>query len=102
MNEWWQSLVGPERVFWGIAIASTLLQILMFAGSLIAGSDVDADVDSDAGHGDAGVKFLSVRALVAFFVGFGWAGAMALARSVVKVRRPWRVLRSKMTSRPGS
>lgn len=80
MNEWWQSLVGPERVFWGIAIASTILQILMFAGSLIAGSDVDADVDagSDAGHGDAGVKFLSVRALVAFFVGFGWAGAMAL------------------------
>ena len=80
MNEWWHALAGPERIFWGIAIASTLIQLLIFAGSLLASSDVDADMDagSDVGHGDAGVKFLSVRALVAFFVGFGWAGAMAL------------------------
>lgn len=76
MNEWWQSLAGPERVFWGIAIASTTLQIVMFLGSLFGGHDMDGD--SDASHGDAGVKFLSVRAFVAFLVGFGWTGAMAM------------------------
>lgn len=80
MNEWWDSLIGAERVFWAIAIGATVLQVLMFVGSLLGGgdSDADIDVDPDTGHGDVGAKFLSIRAIVAFLVGFGWAGAMAM------------------------
>ncbi len=82
------------------ALAGTVLQILLFVGSFIGSDfdgdadadfdidgDVDGDMDFDSGHGadghghhDAanGVKVLSFRAIVAFAVGFGWAGALGL------------------------
>ncbi len=78
MNDWWLSLTDASRVFWGIALAATLFQVLMFAGSLLTGGDLDHSPDSDAGSADHGIKVLSVRAIVAFLVGFGWAGALFL------------------------
>jgi len=84
MIEWWNNLSGLAQFFWSVALLATLLQIFFFLGSLIGGGDFDhgtdtggggVDVHHDAGHG---VKILSVRALVAFGVGFGWAGALAL------------------------
>jgi len=100
MIEWWNNLEPVAKFFWSVALAGTLFQIFLFAASLIGGdfdgdSDVDFDVDGDVdgdmdfdsdhsgdapGHHDAGhgVKILSFRALVAFAVGFGWAGALGL------------------------
>ncbi len=78
MTQWWESLIGPSQVFWGIAIVASIVQVLMFVGSMFSGHDLD----HSAGHGDGnavdGVKLLSVRAVVAFLVGFGWAGALFL------------------------
>ena len=96
MIEWWNNLEPLAKFFWSVALAGTILQILLFAASLIGGdfdgnSDADFDIDGDGdidmadhadahGHHDAahGVKVLSFRALVAFAVGFGWAGALGL------------------------
>jgi membrane protein implicated in regulation of membrane protease activity len=108
MNEWWDSLNGWQQFFWTVAIFSSLLQAFFFIASLIGGGDFDhgdadaaggvdfgsgdadaggdTDLDSDGGDGvdghedvSHGVKILSVRAMVAFGVGFGWAGVLGLS-----------------------
>lgn len=78
MNEWWLSLTEASRVFWGIALAASLFQVLVFLGSLVSGHELDHSTH-DGGGSDHGIKILSVRAVVAFFVGFGWAGVLFLA-----------------------
>jgi hypothetical protein len=78
MNDWWLELSNASRIFWGIAIAASLFQLLIFAGSLFAGQDFDHSADSDHGNSSAGLKIFSLRAIVAFLVGFGWAGALYL------------------------
>ena len=80
MNEWWQSLSDPSRIFWGIAIGSSILQVLMFAMSLFTGSDFDHAPDGQVSDSIDGVKLVSVRAIVAFLVGFGWTGGLMLER----------------------
>lgn len=85
MFDWWNSLSGASLFFWTIAIGASLFQILLFLGSMIGGHDFDhsADHGADADHAPSGgaesaVKFLSLRAMVAFAVGFGWAGVLFL------------------------
>lgn len=78
MNEWWLSLTEASRVFWGIALAASLFQVLVFLGSLVSGHELDHSTDSEGSGTDHGIKILSVRAVVAFFVGFGWAGVLFL------------------------
>lgn len=103
MIEWWNNLEPLAKFFWCVALAGSLFQIFLFAATFIGGdldADTDADFDLDGSpdfdtdhggdapghHGDApghhdaahGVKILSFRALVAFAVGFGWAGALGL------------------------
>jgi hypothetical protein len=80
MSEWWQSLSDPARIFWAIAIASSMFQGLMFALSLFTSSDFDHSPDGEAGGSIEGVKLLSIRAIVAFLVGFGWTGGLMLGR----------------------
>ncbi len=93
MNEWWDSMSGWQQLFWAVALFSSLWQLFFFIALVIGGGDFDhgdADVGGDAdfdtgedvdGHGDAahGVKILSVRAMVAFGVGFGWTGVLGLS-----------------------
>lgn len=78
MNEWWQNLSDVARIFWGIAIFSSVFQVLMFAGSFFTGQDLDHSPDGDHTGSTEAVKLLSIRAITAFFVGFGWAGALFL------------------------
>jgi len=78
MTQWWNSLIGPSQVFWGIAIAASILQVLMFLGSMVSGHDLDHNTGNGDGSAVDGVKLVSVRAVVAFLVGFGWAGALFL------------------------
>lgn len=78
MNEWWFSLSDASRVFWGISLAATLFQALIFAGSIVSGHEFDHATDTDGGNAAEGLKLLSIRAIVAFFVGFGWAGVLYL------------------------
>lgn len=81
MTEWWESLDTTARVFWGIAIGFTVFQLLLFVVSLFGGDDLDHDPGGDAHHGAGdGLKFLSLRVVVAFFIGFGWTGGVMLER----------------------
>lgn len=64
----------PQGIFCSIAWVSTLLAFGTFALSLLGGADGDADVPDGA---DTGV--FSMRAVVGFFLGFGWGGYMSLA-----------------------
>ena len=85
MSQFWQSLSDPARVFWGIAIASSIFQILMFVMSFFSGHDFDHSPDGAVGDSVEGLKLLSVRAIVAFLVGFGWTGGLMLVRGIPMV-----------------
>lgn len=85
MTAWWNSLNNPAQIFWVIAIASSIIQIIMFATSFIGGHDFDHSSGSDIGDSVEGVKLVSVRAIIAFFVGFGWTGGLMLGRGASMV-----------------
>lgn len=80
IEAWWSSLTTALQVFYGIAIATSVLLGLQLV-MLLFGFDGDhdaADYDAgDAAHG-AGVGVLSMRTVTAFFTGFGWGGVGAL------------------------
>ncbi len=86
MGDWWDLLSGAEKVFWAIAIVSSLLFLIQFILNIIgldADTDVDFDVSADADLDpgfslDADFSLLSIRSIIAFFTFFGWAGVMTL------------------------
>ena len=79
MSEWWGHLSGDLQFFYATAILATL-GVLIQAALMLLGGDVDGDVHLDAASdgADGGLHILSVRSVVAFFVGFGWGGAVPL------------------------
>ena len=93
MAEWWAALASVERVFYLIAISSTLVLVIQLFLNLIglAGHDVDTglsappELPADFGveHADlqahsTGMALISVRTITAFFVGLGWGGVAML------------------------
>jgi hypothetical protein len=94
MTSWWEALAIERQIFYGIAILATLTLAIQLLLTIVGGDDGDdggdagdagADAhDAGAHHGDeaVGLKFVSSRTIVAFFFGFGWAGAIALRRGV--------------------
>jgi hypothetical protein len=82
MIEWWQALDNLQKVFWGIAIFATVLQVLLFAASMLGTHDFDHSPDGAEAGSVEGVKLVSIRAVIAFFVGFGWAGGLLLGKGV--------------------
>jgi len=76
LSEFWEALNLELRVFYGIgliALFGLLIQLLL---SLFGGMDEAADIH-DGDHG-SGLGILSVRGVIAFFTGFGWAGVIAI------------------------
>lgn len=74
---WYSQLDGIMQVFWGCAIASSTIfviqAILLFMG--MDSSDIDVDFDGpDTMDLGGGISLFTVKNLVNFFVGFGWAG----------------------------
>lgn len=85
MGAWWGSMVFEIQVFYAIGIVSSLillaqmvLVLIGFDHDLSAG---DADMTGAAEH-PGGLHILSVRTVVAFFVGFGWTGVIALQNNL--------------------
>jgi len=78
MTEWWVALGGDEKIFYGIAFASSLVMFIQLVLTLIGGAfDVaDGEFEVEGTDGDLGV--LSIRTICAFFVGFGWGGITAM------------------------
>ena len=78
MTEWWNALLIERQIFYAIGIFSLgilLIQILL----AVVGMDGHHDADI-SGHGDhdSGIGLITVRTVTAFFVGFGWTGAIML------------------------
>ncbi len=108
MMEWWNNLTALNQFFYGGAAFFTLIFLWQFVGMLIGlshggdfdmhvdahvdgdmGADADSGVDvsvdsleahsfSDAAESTAAFHILSVRAVLAFFTLFSWAGALYL------------------------
>lgn len=78
MELWWSTLETAHKVFYAIAIATSVLLVLQLILSFFGlDGDADADFDTDVDHG-GGVGILSIRTVTAFFTGFGWGGVAAL------------------------
>lgn len=81
---WFTALDGMQQMFWGCAlVASTVFLVQMVLTMLgMDGHDVDVDfdtadfgdMDSDTMDMGGAVSLFSIRNMVNFFVGFGWAG----------------------------
>jgi len=96
MMEWWNSLTALNQFFYGGAAFFTLIFLWQFVGMLIglshggdfdmhADAGADVQVDSleahsmhDAVESTVAFHILSVRAILAFFTLFSWAGALYL------------------------
>ena len=93
MITWWTSLNGSFPVFYAIAFVSTALLAVQLALNLfgLAGHDMATDVSAGPGFDtevamdhpelsthSSGLGLISMRTVVAFFVGFGWAGVVFL------------------------
>ena len=69
ISSWWAILTLPEKVYWIIAIPSTLLLIVQIVMTLMGGEadDVDGDFDGDLDvDGGAGWQFFSYKNIVGF------------------------------------
>lgn len=78
MQEWYLTLDPTMQVFWGCAIISSVVFAVQAILTLI-GMDAHDAMDLDIADGDTmdvggGLSLFSIRSLVNFFVGFGWAG----------------------------
>lgn len=77
MEAWFSGLDTFNQIYWTIAIAGSLVFVVMmlltfFGGGDVADSgDVDAEIDGDAG---IGFQFITVKNLIGFFTLFGWSG----------------------------
>ncbi|MBR1593384.1 MAG: NfeD family protein [Bacteroidales bacterium] len=81
---WFSALDGIQQMFWGCALVASAVFLVQMVLTLLGmdGHDVDVDFDAaDFGDTDGdtmdtggAVSLFSVRSMVNFFVGFGWAG----------------------------
>lgn len=79
ISSWWGAFLFPEKVYWIIAIPSTVLLIIQIVMTLSGGeaddmdADFDGDLDSDM-DGGAGWQFFTYKNVLGFFTLFGWTG----------------------------
>ena len=77
INSWWAAQEWFERIFWIIALPSTLTFLFIMITTFFGGDmdsdmpDADAEVDMDGG---IGFQFITFKNLVGFFTIFAWVG----------------------------
>lgn len=78
MNEFFSSMDTIQQMYWYIAIGASVIFIIQTVMTFM-GADtdtgVDADFDGNLDGGDAPFQLFSLRNLINFLLGFGWAGA---------------------------
>ena len=81
ISSWWAALALPEKVYWIIAIPSTLLLLIQVVLTLAGGEaddfDTDFDGDLDSGgdiDGGIGWQFFTYKNVLGFFTIFSWTG----------------------------
>lgn len=78
IQDWFMGMDGMQQTFWLCAIIGSFVFCIQTLLTLI-GIDHDFDIDTGADFdGDTtdfgGLSLFSIRSVVNFFVGFGWAG----------------------------
>lgn len=73
---WWARLTSAQQFFYGIGIVAGAVTLVMGLFALVGLGHHDVDV----AHGDHldGSSLLSTKPMTGFFLGFGWAGGIAL------------------------
>src|SRR3982074_3475333 len=79
MTDWWNSLLIERQIFYAIGLFSLAVLLLQILLTLVGVGRHDADFSGHGDH-DSGIGLLTVRTIPAFFVGFGWTGAIMLNR----------------------
>ena len=80
MVDWYNNLDFVLQIYWGVAIFSGALfivQTIMTFVGMDSGGDIDIDTDVDVGSGfhiDSPFDLFTVRNMINFLLGFGWAG----------------------------
>jgi hypothetical protein len=74
---WWNHLNLELQIFYGIGIIALLGLLIQLVLSLFGHMDDTGDF-SDHGDHSSGLSIFSIRGIIAFFVGFGWSGVIAL------------------------
>ncbi len=77
MSDWWDALQLEKQIFYGIGLISLALLILQLLLTMIGAGLENLELPGNGEHG-SGLGVLSVRSVTAFFVGFGWTGAICL------------------------
>lgn len=78
MSEWYNGLEFLEKIYWIIAIISSIFFVVIMLMTFLGGDvdDVDGDMSSDDGMG---FQFFSFKNLVGFFTLFAWTGLGSIA-----------------------
>ncbi len=81
MVDWFGALSNFEKVYWVIALTSSVIFLILLVLTLMGGDvddlgDVDTEVDGDTG---IGFQFLTFKNLIGFLTIFGWSGISFLA-----------------------
>lgn len=81
MENWWDALSLERQIFYAIGIVALFGLGLQIVIALAGGGEDHHDFSGGGGHLDdhnSGLGLFSVRGITAFFLGFGWSGAIAL------------------------
>lgn len=80
MELWWQGLNLELQIFYGIGVLALVALIVQFVLLLVGGFDDMGDFGDAGGIADhgSGLGIFSFRGITAFFLGFGWTGAIAV------------------------
>jgi len=76
-DTWWNALNLELQIFYAIGIIALLFLMVQVFFSLFAGMDDLHDI-ADGGAHSSGLSIFSIRGITAFFLGFGWAGVIAI------------------------
>ncbi len=74
--EWFNSLEPMLKAYWAIALITSLIfiiQTIMTFLGVDSSDGLDADFNGDM-HSDGPFQLFSLRNLINFFLGYGWAG----------------------------
>lgn len=77
MTEFFSSMESVERFYWYLAIGVSIVFVIQTIMTFIGAADTGLDADLDSGMEGAEYPFqlFSLRNLINFLLGFGWAGA---------------------------
>lgn len=88
MENWWNSIGSYEKIYWFFAVPFTTVFLVQFfltfsgsgGGEHDGGFEHDGDADGGGHHeGDhAGFNLFTLRNIIIFFTGFGWAGIVGV------------------------